>query len=189
MQTPSGDRIVVSRLVRWVLAVAVAGSLTACKQGPETRKPAATQASSSVGAVASQPVKAIQPASQPASRPASQPASRPASTYDSKPPYPVSLYVLDPQEEQPGWLKIVQLADDNALATCSGSFPEKNEIQVDTNNVRRLRLHIGHLPLAQRKRIVLHIDGQAMELAHKNRAFILFERSHTGQWRIVRSDD
>ena len=97
--------------------------------------------------------------------------TQPASTYDSKPPYPVKLYVRRPEAAQPGWLKILKLADDAQAATAAGAFPEKNRIYVDTHNVQQIQIRIGHLPLAERKRIVLQIDGQGIEIARKRREF------------------
>jgi len=119
---------------------------------------------------------------------ATQPAaSLPASTYDSKPPYPVELHVRSPEDKQPGWLKILELADDNSPATATGTFPQQNRIYVDTNNAHRIRIHIGHLPLAQRKRIILQIDGQGVEISRKlGREFLVLQRRPTGVWQVVK---
>ena len=133
--------------------------------------------------------KITPPTTQPApivsSAPTTQPAT-PKSTYNSKPPYPVKLYVTDPEEKQPGWLKVLGLKDKDAPATTVGTFPERNRIDIETNNVNLLRIHIAHLPLAQGKRIVLHIDGQGIELAHKGRTYVLLERGTTGSWRVLK---
>lgn len=115
------------------------------------------------------------------------PASLPASTYDSKPPYPVSIFVRSPEDEQPGWLKIMALANTESTASCTGRFPEQNRIEVQTSNVQQIRLHISHLPLAERKRIILRIDDQAIELARKNRDYVILERRSTGEWDITKS--
>jgi len=172
--------------VMLILAVA---SLTGCKQKttqPQTKHPIESPATQpSVVTAQSQP--ATQPKTLPATQPATQPASRPSSIYDSKPPYPVKLYVRSPEDKQPGWLKVTALADTNSLATCKGTFPERNRIVVETDNVHQLRLHIGHLPLAARKRIVLRIDDQGIELSHKKRAFVFLERRSTGEWKVVKS--
>ncbi|MBP7936615.1 MAG: hypothetical protein KA354_18390 [Phycisphaerae bacterium] len=115
------------------------------------------------------------------------PASLPTSTYDSTPPYPVRLFVRSPEDEQPGWLKILSLIDPKTTATCSGQFAVKNQIEVTTDNVRQIRIHISHLPLAERKRIILRIDDQAIELARKNRDYVIVERRTTGEWNVARS--
>jgi hypothetical protein len=114
--------------------------------------------------------------------------AQPVSTYDSKPPYPVALFVKDPSEKQPGWLRIEQLANDKQLATARGRFPEQNRIYVETGNVRRVRIHVGHLPLRPRERVVLQIDGQGMVIS-RDRPFTTLELSPTGQWNVVKDKD
>lgn len=107
----------------------------------------------------------------------------PESTYDSTPPYPVSLFVKKPEDKQPGWLRIEQFSDDKQIATATGRFPEKNRIYVETGNVRRIRIHVGHLPLRANERVVLQIDGQGMVLS-RSRPFTTLELSPTGEWVV-----
>ncbi|UCD29566.1 MAG: hypothetical protein JSV03_03545 [Planctomycetota bacterium] len=115
-------------------------------------------------------------------------ATQPASTYDSKPPYPVKLHVRSPDDKQPGWLKIVELADPDTPATADGTFPEQNRFYVDTQNVKQIRIHVSHLPLATRKRIILQIDKQGIEITRKkNRKFVILERRPTGEWVVVKT--
>jgi len=180
----------------WILVVLLAVLPMGCKpsapravatSSPAATLPAAQPASQPTAATA--PVSSQPAQSRPASQPASKPASQPVSTYSPRPPYPVHLYVHSPEDKQPGWLKILQLASTDTLATCSGVFPEQNVIEIQTNNVQMLSLHIGHLPLAEGKRIVLRIDGQPIELARKNRTFVVFQRRATGRWDILRSED
>lgn len=124
----------------------------------------------------------------PETKPATAPeAEQPVSTYDSRPPYPVSLYVKDPKEKQPGWLRIEEFAGDRPLATARGRFPEQNRIYVDTTNVRRVRIHVGHLPLRPDERVILQIDGQGMVIS-RTRPFTTLQLSPTGQWTIVKED-
>lgn len=118
-------------------------------------------------------------------RPAPEPETQPASSYRSEPPYPVKLYVRDPKAEQPGWLRIMELEEPGLPATADGSFPEHNRIYVDTSNVKRLRLHISHLPLAERKSIILIIDERSIQLARKKRKYVYLERSPAGLWDVV----
>lgn len=112
-------------------------------------------------------------------------ASRPASTYDPRPPYRVKLHVLSESEEQPGWLRILKLADERQAATAEGAFPEQNQIDVSTGNVQRIRVQIGFLPLAPRKRIFLRIDRQGIEITARDREFVILERSPAGAWSVV----
>jgi hypothetical protein len=136
------------------------------------------------------PATQAAPASQPvATQPVATQPAMPESTYDSKPPYPVKLYVRSPDDKQPGWLKILTLADESRIATVDGSFPRQNRIYVDTDNVQLLRIHIDHLPLAPRKRIVLQIDDQGIELARKKREFVILTRTPAGIWNVVKSEE
>lgn len=187
---------------RAIYAFRIAGTAAIClalvlmlgcnRKSGETKKPSATQpalataTSPAAAPVATRPATTTT-ASAPATASAPVPA-KPASTYDSAPPYTVRLYVEHPQDPQPGWLKIVELTDRDTLATCTGEFPERNRIFIDTENVRKLRLHIGHLPLAAGQRTILHIDEQSMQLTTRNRRYIHFERRDTGEWEVTGSD-
>jgi len=111
-----------------------------------------------------------------------------ASTYDSRPPYPVDLFVKNPTEKQPGWLRIEGLLDKSEPATAQGRFPEQNRIYVDTNNVSRIRIHVGHLPLRPKERVILQIDGQGMVISGSRR-FTTLERLPTGEWVIVKDQN
>jgi len=144
--------------------------------------PATTQPSQ---APPSQPAS-TQSASAPATAPASRPAALPPSTYDPRPPYTVRLYVRDPAQKQPGWLRIAELADKKSTATCQGVFPRRNRIEIETTNVRRLCVDVGFLPLAPGKRLILSIDGQTMELIRKNRRRVQLERGKTGAWHVAK---
>jgi hypothetical protein len=131
------------------------------------------------------------PATQPATtQTATAPETRPLpdlppSTYDSQPPYPVQLHVRSPEDEQPGWIRILGL-DKDGVASASGTFPEQNRIVVDTQNVKRIEVHVGHLPLAEKKRIMLRIDRQSMEIVRRpGRERVVLERRPTGQWDVV----
>ncbi len=122
---------------------------------------------------------------QPASRPAS---TLPASSYDPNPPYTVRLNVSSPDDDQPGWLRILQIDEGRPAASATGVFPEQNLIEVDTQNVRRIRVHVAHLPLSAHRRIVLRIDGQGMELSRRHE-FLQLERLKTGEWTVLRQVD
>jgi hypothetical protein len=128
-----------------------------------------------------QPILDTQPS--PESQPATSRPAKPESTYSSEPPYPVSLFVESPDDKQPGWLKIEKLAEDEKLATAKGRFPEQNRIYVDTTNVRRIRIHVGHLPLAPKERLILQIDKQGMVLSRRN-PYVTLDRLPTGEWVV-----
>jgi len=117
----------------------------------------------------------------PATRPTDEP---PASTFDTRPPYAVQLYVRKPEDKQPGWLKILTLDDEHAVAKAHGEFPKQNIADVTTENVRSIRVELGYLPLAEGKRVILRIDGQGIEITQRDRRFITLERRSTGQWEV-----
>ena len=154
-------------------------------QDPESR-PSAALAPPGTPIVTTTPPVETASATRPT--PETKPADAlPESHYDSKPPYPVELFVRDPEQKQPGWLKILALSDENVVAQADGTFPLKNRILVDTLNVRQLRIHIGHLPIDKAKRTILRIDDQGIQLTHRNRAFIILERSPGGVWNVIQS--
>lgn len=144
------------------------------------------------GATATAPAgdtAATLPSEPPATEPAATAPAKPESTYSSKPPYPVHLYVLDPAEEQPGWLRIEELINPNQMGELTGSFPERNKLYVDTVNVRRIRIHISHLPLAEGRRIALQLDRKGMELTRKDREYVTLELRPTGAWESVEEQE
>jgi len=147
---------------------------------------------SDVETAAPAPVKPSPPATQPATQPAAtQPVTtRPASKYNSKPPYPVELYVSAPDEKQPGWIRIMELTDDKTLATSKGTFPEQNRIYINTDNVQRIRIHIKHLPMNRKKRTILRIDEQPMVLStKKQREYVYLRRLSIGEWVVDTSSE
>lgn len=145
---------------------------------PSTEQPIPVPVPSEPPAIQSRPV-----ASKPAeTRPV---ASQPASTYDPRPPYTVRLYVRSPEDKQPGWLKILELNDGSQSATALGAFPEQNQIDVTTGNVRKIQVQIGFLPLAPRTRTFLRIDKQGIEITTKGREFVVLERSPAGAWKAI----
>jgi hypothetical protein len=121
----------------------------------------------------------------PATAPATRPQEElPPSTFDTKPPYTVKLYVRKPEDKQPGWLKILALDQPHEVARAAGVFPEKNVIDVTTENIHRIQLELGYLPLAESKRVVLHIDRQGIEITRRDRRFITLQRRPTGEWIV-----
>lgn len=180
---------------KWLIGIgwlALAMALTGCNNKPRPSGNEAVpknQAAPPITAAETKPA-ATPTVARPETQPATKepvPASLPASTYDSTPPYPVSIFVRSPEDNQPGWLKILSLADPTAVANCTGRFPEKNRIEVQTSNVQQIRIHISHLPLAEKRRIVLRIDDQPIELARKNRDYVILERRGTGEWNVAKS--
>lgn len=182
---------------RWALAALVAAGCAAilgagCTNKSEERRPSPDDGTSAPKpeVATSRPMvesPATRPATQPASRPATQAASRPVddlppSTFSTEPPYTVQLHVRKPEDKQPGWLKVLEFLDKEQTASAGGSFPEHNRIEVATVNVARLQIELGYLPLAERRRVVLHIDEQGIEITQRDRKIVTLRRSSTGKW-------
>lgn len=172
-------------------AMLVSGTTLVCGCSESPRKPApeskpvdvTTQPAPGVEPPATRPAD---PKKQPTPQPASQAADElPPSRYDADPPYTVELHVRSPMDKQPGWIRIVQLEDDRKPAAATGSFPEQNQIHLQTDNVKQIEINIGHLPLAPRKRLSLQIDKLGMELLRGKRRYVTLERRPTGAWEVV----
>lgn len=173
------------------MLVSAAAFVSGCSESP--RKPApesrpvvvTTQAEPVVEPPATKPAE---PKQKPAPKPESQAADElPPSRYNPDPPYAVELHVRSPMDKQPGWIRIVQLEDGKKPAAATGSFPEQNQIHIQTDNVKQIEINIGHLPLAPRKRLSLQIDKLGMELLRGKRRYVTLERRPTGAWEVVDS--
>lgn len=93
-----------------------------------------------------------------------------------------------PKEKQPGWLKVAELEEKGQLAEVLGQFPKRNVIEIETNNTRQLLVHIGQLPLAAKKAIVLRIDEQGIQVFPRGRDYIGLRRSPAGLWSVFTPD-
>ncbi len=172
-----------------VTAVVVAGLLGCERGGPAVTSAPSTPVETATAPATTEPA-ATEPGDDEAITPASQPvAALPPSRYTAEPPYLVELHVRSAEDEQPGWLRIIALADEKAPASATGTFPEQNRLQVDTRNVRRLRIHLDHLPRDASRRTFLRIDEQAIELLRKNRDYVHLERRPTGEWLVTPEAD
>lgn len=179
-----------ARRALWMLAAGAAMlSMAACSrragQQPEigTRPAGEPQA-------ATRPAPGESPAAGPTTAPATRPREElPASTFDTEPPYTVQLYVRKPEDRQPGWLKILELQDDQTAARARGVFPRQNVMEITTQNVRRIRVELGYLPLAEGKRVVLRINDQGIEITQRDRRFVTLELRPTGRWEVEKTPE
>jgi hypothetical protein len=126
------------------------------------------------------------PTSPPATEPAKEeePAkTQPASSFNPRPPYTVKLFVNDPEEDkQPGWLNVQKL-DDEGTARVVGKFPSQNVMELETDNVQRLRIDVGFLPLRKNKRTILRIDEQSLVITSPHeQKYITMRRNANGRW-------
>lgn len=90
-----------------------------------------------------------------------------------------------------------KLSADQPLAILSKSNGQKQSrlravlksdtlLVIDTENVQALRLDLLNLPREQGGRLVLHIDGQGIEITGKKNQIIYLQRSSVGEWSFGR---
>lgn len=177
------------RGVRTGILLLVTGLLCLCGCPKSTEKPPVKTQPAVV--VETPPVSPTPPATQPpatlpATQPTSQPAADPPCTYSPDPPYTVNLFVREPEQKQPGWLRIEALIDPDVPATATGEFPRQNHVYVQAGNVQRMEIDIEFLPLAARKSVILHLDKQVIEVFRRpDRPKLTFDRRPTGEWVLV----
>jgi hypothetical protein len=178
----------------WLGVLLAAGALAwmGCRETPKPppelpatmpkTAPAAPPEAESVAPPLTQPTAPV------ASRPAAAEVPRPKlpkPQYEDVPPYRVVITVGSPDDPQAGWLHIESLADDKREAAVNGLFPEANRIRVDTNNVAELSLDLSMLPIRPKRRIILSIDNEGIELSQRHKGKIRLSRSPTGHWTVT----
>jgi len=101
---------------------------------------------------------------------------------------PADIDMDDPDQPEPAtprYLAIVESIDPAKRPTVTTRIEAPRLLEVDTDNIQRLRLTREGLPLAANRSIVLRIDGQGIEWT-PNVLAIELERSPAGVWSVVR---
>lgn len=169
----------------WVLGIALPAGPAACREAP--KPPPAQSAPAERPREPSPPETAPAPPATKPTPPATQ-ASRPSprkAVYEETPPFRVENVVLTPTDPQAGWLRIVEMARADAVASVRGEFPEPNRMNIESENVRRLTIDLDALPLKAKTRRILRIDEQPIELYQAHRGKILLERGSAGRWTVL----
>jgi hypothetical protein len=99
-----------------------------------------------------------------------------------------SIEMDEPEEPAPvlpRYLEIVEETDPIQRASIEVTLTPPRKLELDTRNVKLLRLTRDGLPLTRSRSIVLQIDGQGIEWTPKYMAVEL-ERSPAGEWTVVR---
>ena len=141
-----------------------------------------------------EPVVASQPVAEPPAETvpeqedvtAEEPA--PAAT-TTAPSAPETAAVVPPATSQsaelpppiPDYLKVLELYDDNEPAYVNVQITSERRLQIDTRNVRLMRIDRQRLPMNTRQSIVLRLDGQGIEWTARSKTEE-FERSINGDW-------
>lgn len=84
----------------------------------------------------------------------------------------------------PRYLAIVEQIQADQDAAIRATIHPPTKLELETNNIKRLRITREGLPLAQNRSIVLRIDGQGIEWTQQYIAVEL-ERSSAGIWTVV----
>ncbi len=90
-----------------------------------------------------------------------------------------------PGPQLPRYLEVVEEIDPARQPAVEVTLTAPRTLELDTHNVKRLRLTREGLPLTRNRSIVLRIDGQGIEWTPKYVAVEL-ERSPAGEWTVVR---
>jgi hypothetical protein len=171
-------------LHRWVqgglLAACLLIATPACRQ--QAKPPAASPETQPTVVVP--PPQAAPAERPPTTEPAAetQPIERPRRYEVSEigPIQPDRVFSVD----QP--LAILAKANPQRLARLSAILQSDTLLSIDTDNVQALRLDLTALPRKVGGRIVVHIDGQGIEITGKQGHIIYLWRSRIGEWSFGR---
>jgi hypothetical protein len=89
-----------------------------------------------------------------------------------------------PEPRTPRYLEIVEQVDAHHEAKVQAAITPPTRLELETDNIKRLRITRQGLPLAEGRSIVLRIDGQGIEWTRQYLAVEL-ERSSAGIWTVV----
>jgi hypothetical protein len=155
-------------------------SATGCRQPARSPGPAP----------ASRPAATI---TRPRSLPVQQiPKTRPApSTHPNE--WPRRFEVTEPSQLQPDGqlavdqpLAILEKFDPRRTATIRATLVSDSLLKINTDNVQAVRLDLLNLPRQHPGRLILHIDGQGIEITGKNSQIIYLQRGSVGEWSFGR---
>ena len=91
----------------------------------------------------------------------------------------------EPEPRTPRYLEIVEPVHPDRDSKIRATIVSPTKLELETDNIKRLRITREGLPLARDRSIVLRIDGQGIEWTRKYLAVEL-ERSSAGVWEVVR---
>lgn len=149
-------------------------------------RPQTSKVSMSPPTSADREVSIIQPEQPPlAERTTEKPV--PAEAAREKPPHAApneTSKLAAPSPRLPEYVSIVERIDPSRPAQLAVNLEPPRELELTTDNVRRLWLTRDGLALSRNRSIVLRIDGQGIEWTPRFVAVEL-ERSQAGAWTVV----
>jgi hypothetical protein len=89
-----------------------------------------------------------------------------------------------PEPKTPRYLAIVEQVDADQDAKVQATIRPPTGLELETENVKRLRITREGLPLVQNRSIVLRIDGQGIEWT-RHYVAVELERSSAGTWTVI----
>jgi hypothetical protein len=121
------------------------------------------------------------------STPASRPSARAGSgeTTEIGGETPSAAKTVEPEPRLPDYLKILERFDDRARVEVHVRLEPPVKLEIQTDNVKRLRITRVGLPLVRGRSTVLRIDEQVFEWPQRSEVVEL-ERSPNGVWMSVK---
>ncbi len=83
-------------------------------------------------------------------------------------------------------LAILSKFDPHRPATIRATLVSDSLLTISTDNVQALRLDLLSLPREQPGRLILHIDGQGIEITGKSGQIVYLQRGTVGEWSFGR---
>ncbi len=132
------------------------------------------------------PVEAARPPAPPAPPPpptSAPPAAGPSETTKptTQPPEPPP----PPEPPVPAYIQIIEKFDPKARTVVQATAATGQQLEVVTQNVKRMRIDRDQVPVDKMKSIALMLDGQPLEWLSRSRVEE-FERSVNGRWQPVK---
>ena len=121
------------------------------------------------------------------STPSSRPSTRAGSgeTTEIGGEIPPAAKTAEPEPRLPNYLKILERFDDRAQSKVRVRLEPPAKLEIQTDNVKRLRITRVGLPLMRGRSTVLRIDEQVFEWPQRSEVVEL-ERSPNGVWMSVK---
>jgi len=91
----------------------------------------------------------------------------------------------DREEPLPRYLEVLERYDDSARAVVRARLERPAKLEIQTDNVKRLRITRARLPLTSTRSTVLRIDDQVFEWLQRSDEVVL-ERSRNGIWSPIK---
>ena len=121
----------------------------------------------------------------PSETPPQEAQAEPEKPAERQPPTEIDMRTpQQPAPELPRYVAVVDQYEAGQPGIVRANVVQPRKLELETTNVRKLRITREGLPLARDRSIALHIDGQGIEWTREYVAVEL-ERSPAGVWEVV----